>query len=171
MKRKIKTFNIIIVLVGFLVLGGCSSKYVVTFDSSPQGANLVCSGRNWGYTPRKLYYDKKVKKQDYLNVSDCSANWISGATKDYPQKLNIFPGGATIITLTRPDVDGYSQDAEFALKVQQMRYQKRQVEAAEAQAYEQAQQNFNKSMQNIKNNTPKTTTCHYYEWSKTTICN
>ena len=34
----------------------------------------------------------------------------------------------------RPSGDGYAQDAEFALKVQSMRYQKRQAEAAEENA-------------------------------------
>ncbi len=117
-----------------LFLGSCSSQYVVTFDSNPKGASLVCNNKNWGYTPKKLYYDESVKKQPYINVSDCSANWISGVRKNYPSSLTVYPEGGTIITLDRPNSGDYVQDAEFALKVQNMRYQKRQAEAAEENA-------------------------------------
>jgi len=48
--------------LGILILTGFSSKYPVTFDSNPKGAVVVCSGKNWGYTPKTLYYDKKVKQ-------------------------------------------------------------------------------------------------------------
>lgn len=50
-------------------------------------------------------------------------------------------------TAPRPNVPGYQQDVEFALKVQQMQYQKRQAEAAEKFVYLQQQNN-------------KTTTCY-----------
>jgi len=117
-----------------MILSGCASKYVVTYDSNPQGASLVCSGKNWGYTPKKLYYDESVKKQSTINVSDCGAYWISGAKKDYPSNLKIFPEGGTIITVQRPNVSGYEKDAQFALQVQNMKYQQRQAQAAEANA-------------------------------------
>jgi len=54
MNNKVK-----VLLIGSIgmILSGCASKYVVTYDSNPQGASLVCSGKNWGYTPKKLYYD------------------------------------------------------------------------------------------------------------------
>ena len=81
------------------ILGGCSSQYVVTFDSNPKGASLVCSGENWGYTPKKLYYDETVKKHSTINVSGCSANWVSGARKSYPSNLKVFPQGGTIISV------------------------------------------------------------------------
>ncbi len=129
---KIMKFYLIALML--FILGGCSSQYVVTFDSNPKGASLVCSGENWGYTPKKLYYDETVKKHSTINVSGCSANWVSGARKSYPSNLKVFPQGGTIISVDRPSGDGYAQDAEFALKVQSMRYQKRQAEAAEENA-------------------------------------
>lgn len=131
-----------IAIILVLVLCGCSSKYVVTFDSNPQGASLVCSGQNWGYTPKKLNYDESVKKRTTINVSNCSANWISGVKQSYPSNLKVFPSGGTIITLDRPSGDGYAQDAEFALKVRQMQaaeaaaaQQRRTADAAEQKNY------------------------------------
>lgn len=116
----IKVFCLFIVVF----LYGCSSKYVVTFDSDPQGASLICSGKNWGNTPKKLYYDKSVKKRSTINVSDCSANWVSGARKSYPSYLTIYPKGGTIITVSRPRGNGYAEDARYNLQL-------RQTEAAE----------------------------------------
>ncbi|MEA3387487.1 MAG: hypothetical protein U9Q66_03810 [Patescibacteria group bacterium] len=126
-----KSKIIIIGGLGILLLTGCSSKYRVDFDSNPSGASLVCNGKNWGYTPKSLYYDKRVKNYRTMDVSSCSANWISGAKKNYPQNLTVFPGGATVITVQRPNVEGYEKDARFALEIQNSNYQRRQAKAAE----------------------------------------
>ena len=131
-----------------LILGGCSSKYVVTFDSNPKGAFLVCSGKNWGHTPRKLYYDESVKKRSTINVSDCSANWVSGARKSYPSNLTVFPQGGTIISVDRPSGDGYAQDAGYALQLRQTEAAESAASAARDSAYEAQRQNN------------KTTTCY-----------
>lgn len=118
-----------------LVSVGCASNYPVTFDSNPQGASLVCNGRNWGYTPTTLYYDKEVKKERYLSLQSCSANWSSGARKSYGQvQIQQFPDGVQQ-TLQRPDGPGFQQDAEFALKVQQLNVQKQQAQAAQQPSY------------------------------------
>ena len=144
-----KPLQNLFVLVALSSLIGCSTnKYSVQFDSMPQGATLVCSGTNWGYTPKRLYYDESVKSNAYLDVSDCRAIWSSGVTATYPARLNIYPQGSTLITLPRPDAPGYSQDANFSLQIQNMQSQKRQAAAAEDAALE-AQR---------KNN--KTTTCY-----------
>ncbi|MEQ5837158.1 hypothetical protein [Marinobacter sp. NFXS9] len=136
---------------------GCASKYPVTFDSYPQGATLVCNGTNWGYTPRTLYYEPEVKEQQYLYLSACSANWASGAKKVYdPVPVQQFQDGVRQ-TAQRPNVPGFQQDSEFALKVQQMNYQRRQAQAAEQSAYEQQRQN-NKTTTCITNY--GFTTCH-----------
>ena len=120
-----------------MIISGCSSKYAVTFDSQPQGASLICSGKNWGYTPTTLYYDEKVKKQTTLDISECSANWISGAKKLYGSvPVQTYPDGVQQ-TLQRPNVDGYEKDAQFALQVQTMKYQKAQAQAAQNLAYQQ----------------------------------
>lgn len=140
MTRQIKT--VLIGSLGVLLLTGCSSKYGVEFDSNPSGASLVCNGKNWGYTPMWLYYDEKVKEYETLDASDCSANWISGAKKSYPKDLAIYPNSGTSITLQRPNVEGYEKDAQFALQVQNMKYQKREAQAAESAANSAAWQNI-----------------------------
>jgi hypothetical protein len=119
MKRK--PCKAIFILVALTSLAGCASnKYEVLFDSTPQGATLVCGGNNWGYTPKRLYYDESVKSNAYLNVSSCSARWSSGVSANYPERLTVFPQGSTHINLPRPDSPGYTQDAEFALKVKEL---------------------------------------------------
>jgi hypothetical protein len=139
----VKNIKLLIVgSLGALILTGCSSKYGVHFDSNPQGASLVCNGKSWGYTPMWLYYDEKVKSYKTLDASSCSANWISGARKNYPSNLTIYPSGGTTVTLQRPNVEGYEKDAQFALQVQNMEYQKRQAQAAEDAASSAAWQNI-----------------------------
>lgn len=113
--------KVLVVLAAVSATVGCSTKYQVKFDSTPQGATVVCSGTNHGYTPVTLYYDKSVKSQSYINVSNCSAVWSSGVNAAYPAYLKVFPQSSTVITLPRPSAPGYAQDAEFALKVLQMK--------------------------------------------------
>jgi hypothetical protein len=137
-----------LVTVMLFILGGCSSQYVVTFDSNPKGASLVCNGKNLGHTPRKLYYDESVKQRSTINVGDCSANWISGVRKRYPSNLKVFPQSGTIISLDRPSGDGYAQDAGYALQL-------RQTQAAESAAS--AARDSATAAQRQNN---KTTTCY-----------
>ena len=133
-----------LVLVGVAAVG-CASKYPVTFDSYPQGATLVCNGTNWGYTPKTLYYDEKVKKETSLSLSSCSANWSSGARQYYGTvPIDQFPNGVQQ-TLQRPDVPGFQQDAEFALKVQQLNIQKQQAQSAQQPTYSQQRVSCKKS--------------------------
>lgn len=142
-----KSAKLTFIAIGFLLATGCASQYAVTFDSYPQGATLVCDGRNWGYTPITLYYDKSVKKQETLDLSNCSANWVSGVSINYGTvPVQQYLEGVRQ-TQHRPNVPGFQQDAEFALQVQQMELQKRQAEAAESSVYQQKRQNN------------KTTTC------------
>jgi len=150
-----KNLHIIFGVIIILGLGGCSSKYAVTFDSNPQGASLICNGKNWGYTPMTLYYDKSVKQSPSLNLGSCSANWVSGARQNYGVvPVAQYPDGVRQ-TLPRPNIEGYPLDAEFALKVQNMKYQKRQAEAAE-NAASAARDSANSAQR--QNN--KTTTCY-----------
>lgn len=139
-------------VVGF-VFSGCSNKYEVTFDSNPRGATLICNGQNWGYTPKKLYYDEKVKKYSHLDVSSCSANWVSGYSANYPKNMTIFPEGGTITTLNRPTYgEGYPMDAQFALQVEQMKAQQSQAQASYMAAQAQERANTNQRIQNNLNN-------------------
>ena len=115
------TLSMLICGASALSSGCVSNQYVVTFDTNPQGATLVCDGVNYGYTPVRRYYDKKNIASSTINISNCKATWASGATQSYPSNLVVNQSGGTLITLPRPDVAGYSQDAEFALKVSNLK--------------------------------------------------
>ncbi len=129
-----------LLFVSICLFVGCSSKYPVTFNSNPKGAVLVCSGKNWGYTPKTLYYDKKVKELESLDISDCSANWVSGYSKNYGIiPIQQFPNGVQQ-TLTRPFGNGYEKDAQFALQIEKAEYQRRQTRANERAASAQQRQ-------------------------------
>lgn len=110
-------------LLAAMLFSGCSSKYPITYDSTPSGASVVCNGINHGYAPVTLYYepDENSKKNGSIRTISCTANWISGARASYDNiwDLNKFPSGVRQ-TLPRPNVDGYDKDAQFALQVQQM---------------------------------------------------
>jgi hypothetical protein len=143
--------------ISILILSGCASnQYSVKYDTNPEGASVVCKGINKGYSPVTLYYtlDENNKKTGKMNTISCTANWISGAKRDFSNTLDLkkYPNGV-IKTLSRPNVEGYAQDAEFALKVQSMRYQKRQAEAAEDAAYEASR---------AANATNRTVNCYTY---------
>lgn len=134
--------------LSILLISGCSSKYPVTFDSNPKGAIVVCNGKNWGYTPKTLYYDKRVKQLSSLDINSCSANWVSGYSKDYGTiPVQQFPNGVRQ-TLDRPFGDGYEKDAQFALQVQTAEYQRRQAAAAE----DAADQAFYNNLNNMNRN-------------------
>ena len=133
----------------FIFINGCvSSKYVATFDSTPQSATLICDGKNLGYTPKTLYLDKEVKQLYLLDLSGCSANWVSGARLNYESViLNEFPNGFDQV-LSRPRGDGYAQDAEFEVRVKSMQAQQIQAIAASRQAAAAEQASVNKTYQN-----------------------
>ena len=121
----------LIFITGSILFSGCASnQYAVTFDSYPQGATVIGNGTNWGYTPVTLYFTRG--KEEGIYISDFYAHWASGAIDDYNGAVSFqeFPNGVRI-TAQRPNVPGFQQDAEFALKVQQLHAQQRQAEAAE----------------------------------------
>ena len=150
--------NRIIPLIILLVAGCGTSKteyqhvYKSHFihDTIPQGATVICNGRDYGYTPRvslwnnidllgenRAFTEEEITKitqgneydvypKDVYERSDsvpCSAHWSSGVTKEYPVDIpyTYIGDGMFIYTLQRPEGAGYSQDAEFALKVQQLK--------------------------------------------------
>ena len=136
-------FHIVTAVVIFL--SGCaSSQYAIQFDSTPEGATLVCGGKNWGYTPETLYIPKSsIKGQTELNLSGCTATWVSGAQHRYGTvSLTQYPDGVRI-TAPRPNVEGYSQDAEFALRVREMRATERAANAVQQNSNNSAYQNTN----------------------------
>ena len=71
--------------------------------------------------------------------------------------MNKWPNGV-MHTLPRPSGAGYSQDVEFALKVQQMKNQNAQAAAAaNAAAWQSFNQGLNDLSESIRKNTPKIT--------------
>jgi len=115
-----------------------------------------------------LHYslEENDKKYGSMNTAPCTAIWSSGARKRFSNSwdLNEFPDGV-METLQRPNVAGYSQDAEFALKVQQMKNQKAQAQS------EAAQRSYNNIMQGLKDTTPKTTKTNCYNTYGGVSCN
>lgn len=110
-----------LISVMMFITGCASNRYSVTFDTVPQGATLICAGQSYGYTPVTRYYSKDASNVNAINVGDCEAVWSSGAKSQYPSDLAVFESGRTNFSLPRPDIPGYSQDAEFALKVKKLR--------------------------------------------------
>jgi hypothetical protein len=119
------------------LLGGCASnQYPVTYDTDPKGAQLYCNGVAQGHTPVTLYYDidSERRKRGVLWIAPCSVKWVSGASVEptdsaIPIDLVKFPNGV-VTTVPRPNVDGYSQDAEFALKVMSLKATERAANTA-----------------------------------------
>ena len=135
-------FEKLLVLTLIILTYGCSSKYEVVYDSYPRGALVVCDGSNYGHTPKKLYYDESVKERSSITVN-CSAKWVSGAKKDYPRYIKVYPKGGTIVTVERPNnANGYSVDAGYDLQL-------RQTKAAEKAASEPVNTNTTKSCTKI----------------------
>ncbi len=60
----------------------------------------------------------------------CTAYWSSGVSKEYPSapSFRYFGNGYFAYILQRPDGDGYTQDAEFALKIKRFQQQEEQNE-------------------------------------------
>lgn len=150
-----KFYNTYMILASIYFFSGCSNKYPITYDSTPRGALVVCNGTNYGYVPVTLYYklDENNKKNGSMRTVSCTANWISGARASYSNAwdLNKFPSGVRQ-TLPRLNVDGYDKDAQFALQVQQMKYQKQQADAVEMQNFNQSMQNLNQNLQMQRQN-------------------
>jgi len=141
----------IISMMMVIALTGCASGYSITYNTEPKGASIICNGINEGYSPVRLNYspDENNKRMGTMNTVPCTAVWSSGFRKNFSDTwdLNEFPNGV-MQTLQRPNGEGYSQDANFALQIQNMQYQRRQAEAAEEAA----------AAANRRNN--KTTTCY-----------
>lgn len=141
-----------LLLISFL--SGCaSSGYRITYNTEPTGAAIICNGTNKGYSPVTLNYspDEDNKKYGSMKTQPCTAIWSSGARENFSNTwdLNKFPDGV-MQTLPRPNVPGYSQDANFALQVQSMKAHQKQADAAQRQADTAAWQAIEQQRQNNK---------------------
>lgn len=142
-----KRFKLLLMCSVIALVGGCASnQYSVTYDSNPKGAEVFCNGQSYGYTPVTLYYtlDEQTKKDGVLRTSPCGVKWASGASgaSNTVFDLKQFPNGV-ITTTPRPNVDGYSQDAEFALKVRTMQASEKAANAAQQNSNNTTYQNNN----------------------------
>ena len=127
-----KTGNLFCVLSLIFYLSGCaSSSYPVNYNTEPKGASVICNGNNMGYSPVTLNYlpDENNKKTGSMKTVPCMAIWSSGVKKEFSSTwdLNKFPSGV-INTLQRQSGEGYTQDVEFALKVQLMKNKQAQAD-------------------------------------------
>jgi hypothetical protein len=116
-------FRVTIIISFFVAVTGCSSnQYAVTYDSNPRGAQVYCSGTEYGYTPVTLYYtlDEETKKNGILRTSPCSVKWVSGASArvNNVNDLNKFPNGI-VWKVPRPSEPNAHVDHSFALQLQQ----------------------------------------------------
>lgn len=162
-------------LAQFMLLGftawlfvACSSKYAVTYNTNPSGANVICNNVGQGFTPLTLYYDlSKAKKKGnidnkgFLTTQACKAVFISGYVDYFSNRWDTkkFPDGVTQ-TLTRPQGEGYAQDMAFSMEYernqmmqQQMQLQRQQAEMQQmSDSANQQTQNFQLQQQNQQRN-------------------
>lgn len=139
------------ILIFTLFFNGCSSNYAITYNSNPTGASVVCNGVHKGYTPTTLYYQPKNSENGTMRTISCTAQWISGVSKSYATEwdLNKFPNGV-MQTLQRPHGNGYEKDAQFAIKVQNMKSQQAQAAAQQRQANEASWNNYYNQQRNYQ---------------------
>jgi hypothetical protein len=96
-------FKIIILLLIIPFLSACgSSGYGITYNTSPQGASVICNGEHKGYTPVELYYEFDMEKR-YGYSEPCYTQWSSTGKKHYSTTWDLkkFPNGV-IQTLDIP---------------------------------------------------------------------
>ena len=114
--------KVFLAIVCLVLTSGCtSSKYMVSYETSPSKAMVSCGDQDMGYTPLKLYYDREMALQTPVGT-DCKATWISGATKYFQSLTAItvktYPQGAVATLRRSPDDSGYETDARAALQAQ-----------------------------------------------------
>ena len=153
-------FRVFICMVATFFVTACSSnKYLVTYNSNPPSAQLVCNGVSQGYTPVTLNYklSEDEKKRGYLNTVPCFYRWYSGATVDAQRTFNInqFPKGV-VTTSQRPYTPGAEVDNQVAQQLMQRReyeaqlyYQQRQQMR---QTQQQSQQFFQQQLNQVQQN-------------------
>ena len=104
---------------------------------------------------------KDIKNNYY--IGDCTAYWSSGVSKKYPYSFappyKYAGNGIFIYTLQRPEGEGYSQDAEFALKVQQLKQNQQTAEINALIAIRSTEAQERSARAQERQNT-KSTTCY-----------
>ena len=114
---------------------------------------------------------KKIKEE---KGSTCTAYWSSGVSKKYPSTppYNYAGNGKFIYTLQRPEGAGYSQDAEFALKVKQLKQDQQTANqnASIAISAVQAQQRAAQAQERAASVQERAATSQAYQNNKSTSC-
>lgn len=92
----------VLIIPILLALSGCSTGYPVQFVSNPPNAAIICSGKQFGYTPKTLYFGEENIRDNRLRY-DCRAAWVSGASEVFPGEVNLtqYPNGVQA-TANRP---------------------------------------------------------------------
>lgn len=129
----------LLIAVGLVTsLTGCfSNKFTVLYDTEPEGARLYCDGKPMGLTPVKVEYTLTAadKKMGLLYTKPCMVKWISGANAkaDIYFHIDNYPNGV-VYTIPRPDFPGYTQDFEYAVKVNRSIAKKRAADITQERA-------------------------------------
>lgn len=153
-----KIYQIGLVVLSMFVFSGCFSAYEVTFDSNPRGATVQCGNKILGYAPILAHIN--ISKEEFMGKNSqggsfggCYATWVSGYQKEYIGKIDFekYPNAVGIM-VERPRTEGYEKDAQFALQVQQLKYQGQQTEAAQSAADAANWNNINNSINNVNQN-------------------
>jgi hypothetical protein len=140
-----------------LVSAGCSTQASLTLFSQPEGAYLTekSSGKAYGIAPAKVHYDgaallKHKGADGCFLVRGFEARWISGATAtlDTIRLCGSHIGDYNITFSRNPSQPGFEQDLQFALKLQALRAQQQQAQAAEDAASAALYQAFSSQQQN-----------------------
>lgn len=120
-----------------VLLLGCETN--LTIHTQPEGAMVISqSGNIIGISPVVLSYDPYALMEHRGNdgcywIEGVTIKWASGATVASDQSIRLCgsPFEAYSISFQRdPNAPGLEKDIEFALKVQSMRIQQQQADAA-----------------------------------------
>lgn len=130
--RKLKNMKRWVMMLGVpVVLSGClatksanfpmaraTSGYIVTYQSFPESATVVCDGITKGQTPVSVIYrydSAEMDGNDQLSLDRCKAVWMSGAEQNYPDhvKMDLLMRMSTIGASRPQNVAGLQQDMAF----------------------------------------------------------
>ncbi len=122
------------------IASGCATQASLTVTSQPEGAFITekGSGKSYGTAPVVVVYDTDTLKA-YRGSDGCyrvkgfTARWVSGTTASLELvRLCGKTTGVYTITFGRdPSQPGFDKDMEFALRLQAVRAQRQQAQAAQ----------------------------------------
>ena len=105
---------------------GCTPVHKVQYQSDPPGAVVYCEGKRIGFAPQIVAYKltEAQEEEGVLRIKNCSAKWISGASKEIDNIVFTLPqvhySSATYL-FSRPKFPNYKEDEVFALEREKIR--------------------------------------------------